>query len=181
MDSPCEDTAIQLLGTRTPGYPQGRMRLMISDTYFTVPFEKGKVVVQTSEAGRVRAIRFDLEGLFVEKEAECELAEKIRLYFQGHRVTWDAIPDMEGLTDFKKRVYDRVARIPYGRTSTYGQIARDVNCRSGSRAVGQAMAGNRIPLIIPCHRVVSGNGTIGGFSSGTDLKRYLLRLEGVVL
>jgi methylated-DNA-[protein]-cysteine S-methyltransferase len=89
--------------------------------------------------------------------------------------------DLGGVTEFTRRVYDRVALIPYGQTSTYGKIAVDVGCRGGGRAVGQAMAGNRFPLVIPCHRVISENRAIGGFSSGVDLKRYLLHLEGVDL
>jgi methylated-DNA-[protein]-cysteine S-methyltransferase len=138
-------------------------KIMMSETYFTVPFEMGKVVVHTNTDGKVTAIEFDLEGLYDERQ------------------TGFLEMDLGGVTEFTRKVYDRVARIPYGQTSTYGKIAVDVGCRGGARAVGQAMAGNRFPLVIPCHRVISGNMAIGGFSSGIDLKRYLLRLEGVDL
>lgn len=154
---------------------------MISGTYFTVPFQMGKIIVHTSADGSVTAIDFDLEGLYDEKRTASKLGSDMRRYFAGDEVTWDLELDLGGLTDFTRRVYDRVARIPYGQTSTYGEIAIDVGCIGGARAVGQAMAGNRFPLVVPCHRVISGNREIGGFSSGIGLKRYLLRLEGVDL
>jgi methylated-DNA-[protein]-cysteine S-methyltransferase len=151
---------------------------MTSRTYFTVPFEMGKVVVHTGAGKSVTAIEFDLEDLYEEKPEVSKLQIDIRRYFDGGEVTWDIELDLVGITDFKRRVYDRVARIPYGKMSTYGEIANDVGCHGGARAVGQAMASNRFPLVVPCHRVISGNRKIGGFSSGLDLKRYLLRLEG---
>ncbi|MDF1524661.1 MAG: MGMT family protein [bacterium] len=154
---------------------------MLSESYFTVPFKMGKVVVHTSADGSVTAIDFDLEDIYEEKRTTLKLGDDIRRYFEGNEVTWELEPDLTGVTDFKRRVYDIVARIPYGQMSTYGEIARDMGCSGGGRAVGQAMAGNRFPLVVPCHRVISRERAIGGFSSGIDLKRYLLRLEGIDL
>jgi len=150
----------------------------MSGTYFTVPFEMGKVVVHNNAAGCVKAIDFDLGGLYGEQPTDSKLGKDIYSYFRGDKVTWDLELDMEGVTDFTRRVYERAARIPYGRTLTYGQIAADVGCDGGARAVGQAMARNRFALVVPCHRVVACNRGLGGFSSGLELKRYLLRLEG---
>jgi len=155
--------------------------MIMSDTYFTVPFEMGKVIVHTSADGIVTAIDFDLEDLYDERRTTSKIGTDMSRYFEGDEIMWDFELALEGLTDFNRRVYDRVARIPYGQTSTYGEIATDVGCSGGARAVGQAMASNRFPLVVPCHRVISGNRAIGGFSSGIDLKRYLLRLEGVDL
>jgi O-6-methylguanine DNA methyltransferase len=152
-----------------------------ADNFFTVPFEMGKVVVHTSADGNVTAIDFDLADLYEDRQTDLKLGIDMSWYFEGKEVTWDIELDLVGITEFTRRVYDRVARIPYGQTSTYGRIAVDVGCRGGARAVGQVMASNRFPLVVPCHRVISGNRTIGGFSSGIDLKRYLLRLEGVDL
>ncbi|MDT8366371.1 MAG: MGMT family protein [bacterium] len=154
---------------------------MLSESYFTVPFKMGKVVVHTSADGSVTAIDFDLEDIYEEKRTTLKLGDDIRRYFEGNEVTWELEPDLTGVTDFKRRVYDIVARIPYGQMSTYGEIARDMGCSGGGRAVGQAMAGNRFSLVVPCHRVISRERAIGGFSSGIDLKRYLLRLEGIDL
>ena len=154
---------------------------MKADTYFTVPFKMGKVVVNVSADGSVTSIDFDLEGIYNERSTASRLGAEMGRYFDGHEVMWKLELDLTGVTDFKRRVYDRVARIPYGQVSTYGEIARDVGCSGGGRAVGQAMAGNRFPLVVPCHRVISRDRAIGGFSSGIDLKRYLLRLEGIDL
>ena len=162
--------------------PMVKDRIYIAaDNYFTVPFEMGQVVVHTSANGRVTGIDFDLVGSFAAKRASSTLGSDMRRYFEGHEVPWYFELDLDGLTDFTRRVYDRVARIPYGGTSTYGEVANDVECPGGARAVGQAMARNRFPLIVPCHMVLAGNRKIGGFSSGTGLKFYLLRLEGADL
>jgi methylated-DNA-[protein]-cysteine S-methyltransferase len=154
---------------------------MMPDTYFTVPFKMGQVVVNVRADGSVTSIDFDLEGIYNEKRTASRLGTEMGRYFDGHEVIWELELDFTGVTDFKRRVYDKVARIPYGQISTYGEIAKDVGCSGGGRAVGQVMACNRFPLVVPCHRVISGNRAIGGFSSGIDLKRYLLRLEGVNL
>ena len=154
---------------------------MKPETYFTVPFKMGQVVVNVSADGSVTSIDFDLVGIYNEKSTASKLGTEMGLYFDGHEVMWKLELDLTGVTDFKRRVYDRVARIPYGQVSTYGEIARDVGCSGGGRAVGQAMAGNRFPLVVPCHRVISRDRAIGGFSSGINLKRYLLRLEGIDL
>ena len=152
-----------------------------ADNFFTVPFEMGQVVVHTSAKGRVTGIDFDLEGSFKAKRTSSTLGSDIRRYFEGHEVPWNFELDLDGLTDFTRRVYNRVSSIPYGQLSTYGEIARDIGCSGGGRAVGQAMGSNRFPLIVPCHRVIAGNRAIGGFSSGIRLKQYLLQLEGVDL
>jgi len=154
---------------------------MKPDTYFTVPFEMGQVVVHIKGDGGVTAIEFDLEGRYGEKKNDFRLGTDMARYFEGEEVTWNVELDLGGVGDFKRRVYNRVASIPYGQLSTYGEIARDIGCSGGGRAVGQAMAGNRFPLIVPCHRVIAWNRAIGGFSSGISLKRYLLQLEGVDL
>ena len=79
-------------------------------------------------------------------------------------------------TDFQRRVWQRLFTIFYGQTKTYGEIAKMVGCKS-ARAVGQAIGRNPIALIIPCHRVVGVNGTLGGYAYGVDRKKQLLELE----
>ena len=166
------------LDTSVPGYVEtGAM----PERYFTVPFELGKVVVHINIDGSVNGIHFDLDGTHEDRPAVSKLSTLLSRYFEGREVNWDVHLGFEGFTAFKRRVYQRVAGIPYGRTATYGEIAADVGSKGGARAVGQAMASNRYPIIVPCHRVIAGGMGIGGFSSGVDLKRYLLRLEGVIL
>jgi methylated-DNA-[protein]-cysteine S-methyltransferase len=85
--------------------------------------------------------------------------------------------DLRG-TPFQLRVWQELRRIPWGQTISYGELARRVGHPGSCRAVGQANAVNPIPLIIPCHRVINADGALGGYSSGLDRKRWLLRHEG---
>jgi methylated-DNA-[protein]-cysteine S-methyltransferase len=83
------------------------------------------------------------------------------------------------LTDFQRRVLRQCRRIPYGQTLSYAELAAKAGFSRAARAVGNCMAGNRIPLIIPCHRVVCADGRLGSYSApgGTSMKRRLLALE----
>ena len=93
----------------------------------------------------------------------------------------DASLDLTGVPDFHRRCYEILLTIGWGKTTTYGDMARRLGGVGLSRAVGQAMGANPIPLIIPCHRVLAAGGGAGGFSApgGTTSKRAMLALEGV--
>jgi O-6-methylguanine DNA methyltransferase len=80
---------------------------------------------------------------------------------------------------FSPRVWREIARIPRGTVRSYARIARAMRSPQAARAVGQACGRNPLPLIIPCHRVVASDGSLGGFTAGLDIKRKLLVLEGV--
>jgi len=90
--------------------------------------------------------------------------------------------DMTGIPPFHRRVYGVVKNIPPGKVMTYGEVARLCGSPRAARAVGQAMAENPFPLIVPCHRVISSTGAMGGFSSpgGVETKKHLLLREGFV-
>lgn len=116
--------------------------------------------------------------------AKGELVDRMRSYCSGEKVVFDPwVLDWSFKTPFQKRVYQAAMNIPYGTTETYGGLARECDCPSGSRAVGNAMARNPFPLVVPCHRVVRKTGELGGFSGwgGMALKERLLKLEGVVV
>lgn len=98
-------------------------------------------------------------------------------YFSGSRRTFDLPLDVRGTT-FQRTVWSQVVRIPYGATVTYGDIAQLVGKPRASRAVGGAMGANRLPIVIPCHRVIGAGGALTGFGSGLGVKETLLRLEG---
>ncbi len=85
---------------------------------------------------------------------------------------------LEG-TDFQRKVWAAIEKIPLGKTKTYGEIAAQIGHPGASRAVGAACGSNPLPLFVPCHRVLAANGKIGGFSGGLAVKRLLLRMEGV--
>lgn len=85
-----------------------------------------------------------------------------------------------GGTDFQRKVWREIEKIPMGKTKTYLEIAKAIGKPGAARAVGSACGANPIPLFVPCHRVVASNGGLGGFSGGLDIKKKLLRLEGVL-
>ena len=108
------------------------------------------------------------------------LVRRLRAYAAGARDDFrDIQVDPGPLTDFQRRVLECCRRIPYGKTLTYAQLAAKAGSPRAARAVGQCMAANPIPLVIPCHRVVATNGGLGGYSApgGVRLKRRLLELE----
>lgn len=88
--------------------------------------------------------------------------------------------DRSGLTPFRVKIMEALRRVPAGETMTYGELASAAGCPGGARAVGNVMARNPVPVLVPCHRVVATNG-LGGFTGGLDVKRKLLRLEGAAL
>ncbi len=81
-------------------------------------------------------------------------------------------------TPFQRRVWQALARVPYGTTLSYGELARQVGNPRAARAVGMANARNPLPIVIPCHRVIGKNGSLTGFGGGLDVKQQLLALEG---
>jgi methylated-DNA-[protein]-cysteine S-methyltransferase len=89
--------------------------------------------------------------------------------------------DLDACNPFQKKVLLAEHGIPQGRISTYGRIAAHIGCPGGARAVGNALATNPFPLIIPCHRAVRADGHLGGFRGGLEMKRSLLRIEGVAV
>ncbi|MBM4466392.1 MAG: methylated-DNA--[protein]-cysteine S-methyltransferase [Chloroflexi bacterium] len=105
------------------------------------------------------------------------LKRRLQQYFDGQRVVFDEPLDLTGATAFQRRVWSAVRDIPYGETRSYGQIARQVGSPGAARAVGQAMAANPLPIVVPCHRVMGSNGDLRGFGGGLDLKRRLLEME----
>jgi methylated-DNA-[protein]-cysteine S-methyltransferase len=115
----------------------------------------------------------------IEAPEAFDTAEGLLLcYSRGDRVNFTLPVDLTGLNPFAKRVLTEIRSIPYGRTASYGMIARRLGT-SAARAVGQALKINPIPIVIPCHRVVRGDGSLGGFEMGLDMKVRLLSLEGV--
>ena len=108
------------------------------------------------------------------------IARKIKSYLNGKVVTFREDLDVGGATPFEMRVWDTVYGIPYGEVRSYAWVAEQVGNPKEVRAVGQALKRNRLPIIIPCHRVINKSGDLGGFAGGVDLKHKLLKIEGRV-
>ncbi|MBD3233691.1 MAG: methylated-DNA--[protein]-cysteine S-methyltransferase [candidate division Zixibacteria bacterium] len=105
--------------------------------------------------------------------------EQLKQYFAGERTNLDFKLDFSSSTVFRRKVYRELMKVKAGQTISYGKLAEAAGNPKASRAVGSAMAENPLPLVIPCHRVLKSDGSLGGYSSGLDMKRKLLRLEGV--
>lgn len=97
-------------------------------------------------------------------------------YFAGRRQKFD-LPLAPRGTDFQRRVWRALTEIPYGRTISYGELARRIGQPSASRAVGLANGANPLPIVVPCHRVIGADGSLTGFGGGLPIKRKLLALE----
>ena len=107
------------------------------------------------------------------------------IYFSGKEPDFTPPLSLTGISPFRKRVWEIMLTIPYGRTSTYGEIAKQIAAETGKRisaqAVGGAVGHNSISLIIPCHRVVGKSGSLTGYAGGVNKKVALLKMEGTDL
>ena len=109
-----------------------------------------------------------------------ETQKQLAAYFAGKLRAFDIPLRLEG-TPFRMRVWEELQRIPYGQVLSYGELARRIGQPHAARAVGGANHHNPIAILVPCHRVIAADGTLGGYGGGLDLKRTLLTLEGVNL
>ncbi len=108
-----------------------------------------------------------------------EMRRMLEGYLKGDRVTFEIPMDPKG-TEFQREVWGAISRVPYGRLSSYGRIAEDIGRADAVRAVGNAVGANPLPIVIPCHRIIRGDGGLGGYGGGRELKLHLLSLEGIV-
>ena len=130
-------------------------------------------------AGLLTRIEFDAEprGDRVADDVLDRAQRQLEEYFDGRRTDFD-LPLANDGTEFQRKVWGELRRLPYGETVTYGQIAERLGYQPGiSRAVGAANGANPLPVVVPCHRVIGADGTLTGYAGGSDRKRILLELE----
>ena len=101
-------------------------------------------------------------------------------YFEGTRREFSFPVDWSAGTPFQRKVWKAIARIPYGRVRSYQWVAIRVGGKQYARAVGMALGANPVPVVVPCHRIIAHDGSLGGFSCGLPMKRRLLTLEGTM-
>lgn len=155
---------------------------------FNAPFLK-KVFVASTEKGvcfvdfvrTEKAFMKRLKGRFAGKivrddRRNRKVVNQLKKYLKGELQRFECKLDVRG-TPFQKKVWSALARIPYGRTRSYGDIAQAIGHPKAFRAVGNANGRNSIPLILPCHRVIESNGGLGGFGHGVKVKKQLLDFE----
>lgn len=107
-------------------------------------------------------------------------ARQLTEYLRGERRSFDLVLDMPEMPPFRRRVLEELARIPYGETVSYGELAERCGRPAAARAVGNAVGRNPVPVVLPCHRVVRSDGSPGEYGGGRERKRILLRLEGAL-
>jgi len=151
--------------------PVGELLLTASETALTGVFFPAHGAPRTAHRDWVED---PTHGILT--RASSQLAE----YFATKRIAFDLPLDPAG-TDFEHKVWNVLRRIPYGTTTSYGAIARQLGDVKATRAVGAANGKNPIPIIVPCHRVVGSKGELTGFGGGLDRKRWLLEHEGALL
>ena len=117
--------------------------------------------------------------LIEDKKRFSNLRNNLRAYFSGKRVQFKEKFDLTGGTDFQKKVWRAMQKIPFGQTRSYGWLAKQVGGKGKARAVGMACGSNPIPILIPCHRVIKEDGGLGGYGGGLGIKKKLLKIEGV--
>ena len=105
---------------------------------------------------------------------------QLREYLAGTRTTFDLPLDLSPGTSFQRRVWEQLRSVPYGRLLSYQELACRVGGRQYARAIGGAVGANPLPIVVPCHRIVAHDASIGGFSCGLPAKRKLLELEGTL-
>jgi len=160
--------------------------------YCDIDTPMGKAWTATSGTGLLRLnlpcaeARFLAElGTQIDTEPEYRpgkldgLSSWLDRYFEGKKMTYAKPFDLRG-TGFQKSVWKEIYKIPYGKLTSYGLIAKSIGRPKASRAVGNAVGQNPLSIVIPCHRVVWNNGGLGGFGGGLDMKRFLLNVEGVL-
>jgi AraC family transcriptional regulator of adaptative response/methylated-DNA-[protein]-cysteine methyltransferase len=183
------ETADAELGMTPATYRRGGAEMQIH--YTVVPSPLGRLLVAATHRGvcsiklgdSVAALTGDLRREYPRATLENDLGKlspavvALREFLAGERPRVDLPLDVQG-TAFQRRVWNYLRRIPFGQTKSYGEIARAIGQPGASRAVAQACASNHAALVIPCHRVVQGNGAPGGYHWGAERKRSLLELEG---
>ena len=106
---------------------------------------------------------------------------ELQEYFERERTRFDLRIDRRLMGTFAKQVLAATSRVPFGRTTTYGELAERIGHPRAARAVGTALGSNPVPVVVPCHRVLRAGGALGGYGGGLPRKELLLELEGIHL
>ena len=131
------------------------------------------------ELGRI--VRTYGPGVLPDARRSDPVARELDQYFSGKRRSFEVAVDLSPLTDFQRRILSATAGVPFGEVSTYATMAAKAGSERASRAAGQALSANPIPIVVPCHRILASDGSLGGYAGGLEAKRRLLGLErGVV-
>ena len=170
---------------------------LIDVAYARVDSPLGTLVAAGTERGLLRLAYEDFDGGLDEvldhlahrvspriAEAPARLdavRRELDEYFEGGRRDFDVPIDWSLTTGFTQKVLRATAAIPFGSVSSYAGVAADAGSPRATRAAGNALGSNPVPIVVPCHRVLRSGGRLGGYTGGVDKKEHLLRLEGVLI
>jgi len=146
---------------------------------FVASTSKGVCMVDflTSERTFLKELKSLFPGEIIKDDRKNKLVlSQLESYLNGRLKRFDCPLDLRG-TPFQKKVWSKLAKIPYGKTRSYQEIAKAIGHPKAFRAVGNANGSNPIPIILPCHRVIESNGGLGGFGHGIKVKKQLLGFE----
>lgn len=135
---------------------------------------------ETDDDAFVSSLEDRLPGHVVIRDAErlAEVERQLDEYFRGARTRFDLPVDLGALTAFQRRVLREARRLGHGEVVPYAELARRVGRPEAYRAVGNALGRNPVPIVVPCHRVIRSDGSLGGYGGGREYKRALFRIEG---
>jgi len=138
---------------------------------------KRATLPQSSKKQVIAALGIDTDKVILSQGYFKDLIKRIQDYFTGCQIDFPGKLDLSEFTVFQRHVWKATKQIPYGHNRSYSQMARKIGKPGAARAVGQALAKNPLPIIIPCHRVLNSDGKLGGFTGGVAMKKRLLTLE----
>lgn len=175
----------QLARERAHALYYGRVEVPLIGHIFLGVTEQGLASVGLGGSERAFLGRMKEEGhpiVIHNRERIQPVADQIRRYLAGKQGAFDTPVDLSGLTPFQQQVLKAASEIPRGQVVSYAELARRIGRPRAARAVGQALGRNPVPLVIPCHRVLASDGSLGGYSGrgGVRTKRALLKLEGAL-
>lgn len=136
-----------------------------------------RIVIRLSRKGVVEIVTRDYLSAVESADAFGDLPRRVVRYLGGERVTFNDKLDWSGASSFRRAVWEATRAIPYGETRSYGWVAEEVGRSKAARAVGQALAANPMPVVVPCHRVIGSDGRLTGFTGGLEMKKQLLKIE----
>jgi methylated-DNA-[protein]-cysteine S-methyltransferase len=143
---------------------------------------KGLLSVTLPQATRRQALASlgqQVKGATSSPDMLGDIEVRFQAYFLGKKISFPDKLDFSSATPFQRRVWEVTRLIPYGETRSYGRIAEQIGMSLSARAVGQALGKNHFLVIIPCHRVIASDGSLGGFGGGLEMKQYHLKLESL--
>jgi len=135
------------------------------------------VLPQPSPGAVLQLIMQGFPGAIADPTPFGDLPQRLGRYLKGEQVSFDDKLDLTCATPFRHAVWEATRAIPYGETQSYGWIARQIGKPKAQRAVGQALAKNPLPIVVPCHRVIGEDGSLTGFEGGLEMKKCLLEIE----